>query len=88
MSYANLNELFPTGVLESFSFPNSKLHKAYSNVNRSLLTDDIKNIRVVVNSYVILGSSPGIRPRAEIEMPKLVSRAQELIGLLKQEYPA
>ena len=73
-------------MLESFSFPNSKLREKYRTSNHSLLTDDIKDIQVAVNSYLILANSPGIRPRAEIEMPKLVSTARELIALLKNEY--
>lgn len=87
MSYVNVHEVFPPGELESYSFPNSKLHEAFRNTNRSLLTDEIKDIKIAVNSYLILGSSPGIRPRANIEMPKLVSNARELIALLKEEYP-
>ena len=87
MNYVNIHEIFPVGVLESFSFPNSKLHEAFENTNRSLLTDEIKDIKVAVNSYLMVRSTPGIRPRAEIEMPQLVSNARELITLLKEEYP-
>jgi hypothetical protein len=36
---------------------------------------------------MILANSPGIRPRADIEMPELVSKARELITYLKEEYP-
>ena len=65
----------------------SPIHDVYKDTNLSLLTDDLKDIKVVVNSYLVLGSYYGIRPRAEIEMPKLVAEAQELIAMLKEEYP-
>jgi hypothetical protein len=47
----------------------------------------MKDIKVAANSYLVLGSYYGIRPRAEVEIPKLVAEAQELIALLKEEYP-
>jgi len=47
----------------------------------------MKDIKVVVNSYLVLGGYYGIRPRAEVEMSKLAADAQELIALLKKEYP-
>jgi hypothetical protein len=87
MNYLNLHEIFPVGSVGSFSFPNSNLREAYKNTNRSLLTNNIKDLEVAVNNYLILGNTPGLRPRAEIEMPKLVLNARELIALLKEEYP-
>jgi hypothetical protein len=87
MNYANIDEIFPVGVFEEFSFPNLKLREVYMGTNRTLLTTDIKQVKMAVNSYLNLGRSPGIRPRTEIEMPKLLASARELIALLKQEYP-
>ena len=87
LNYPDLEEVFPVGPVEAFSFPNTKLNEKYGNISRSLLTDDADDIKVVVNSYLNLANSPGLRPRAEIEMPKLVSTARELIALLKEEYP-
>jgi len=87
MNYQNVHEIFGSGSPSSFSFPDSPLHIAYKDTNLSLLTDNMKDIRVVVNSYLILGGYYGIRPRAETEMPKLRANAQELIALLKEEYP-
>jgi len=55
--------------------------------NLSLLTDYINDIKTAVDAYLTLTGRFGIRPRGEIEMPKLISDAQELIGLLKAEYP-
>ena len=44
-------------------------------------------IKVVINSYLILGGYYGIRPRAVAEMPQLETSARELIVLLQEEYP-
>ena len=87
MNYPGVNEYFPVKQLESFSFPDSPLHDVYKDTNLSLLTDNMKDIKVVVNSYLVLGGYYGIRPRAEVEMPKLAADAQGLIALLKEEYP-
>lgn len=86
LNYPDIQEIFPVGPVEAFSFPNTRLNEKYGNMTRSLLTDDADDIKVVVNSYLSLANSPGLRPRAEIEMPKLVSTARELIVLLKEEY--
>ena len=53
----------------------------------ALLTEDLREIRLAVNSYLELGGAYGIRPRMEVEMPKLIADAQELIGMLEAEYP-
>jgi hypothetical protein len=86
LNYLQIQDIFPAGMLEVFDFPNVKLHQAYGDANLRLLTDDIRDVKAAVNAYLILGNAPGIRPRAEIEMPKLVSSAQNLIALLKKEY--
>lgn len=87
MNYPQFFEKFSSKSPDSFSFPNSPLHKAYKDTNLSLLTDDINSVRRVVNNYLILGGHYGIRPRADTEMKMLEERAKELIVLLKQEYP-
>lgn len=87
MNYPGLGEVVPVNEYEEFSFPRSDIHAAYENVHLSLLTDDIEEIRAAVNGYLILADKPGIRPRTENEMPKLIASAQELIALLKAEYP-
>jgi hypothetical protein len=87
MNYQNVHEDFGSGSPMLFSFPDSPFHAAYEDSNLYLLTDNMENIRVVINSYLILGSYYGIRPRAEIEMPRLAANARELIILLKKEYP-
>jgi hypothetical protein len=87
MNYADIHDIFPVGAVESFSFPNSKLEEAYGKFDRPLLTEDLTDIKIAMNGYLILANSPGIRPRAEIEMPQLLRKARELISYLKQEYP-
>jgi hypothetical protein len=87
MNYPGVYEYFPLNQLGSFSFPDSPIHDVYKDANLSLLADDMKDIKVVVNSYLVLGGYYGIRPRVEVEMPKLAADAQELIALLKEEYP-
>ena len=87
MNYPNAKEVFPPRSLPTFSFPDSPFHTAYKNTNLTLLTNDMNDIRRVVNSYLVLGSYYGIRPRADIEMKLLKDRAEELIALLKEEYP-
>jgi hypothetical protein len=87
MNYQNVHQIFGSGSPMSFSFPDSPFHAAYEDTNLSLLTNDMEDIKVVANSYLTLGSYYGIRPRAEIEMPRLAANAKELIELLKDEYP-
>lgn len=87
MNYPNIGEVFPDGEMEYFSFPESQFHETYKNTNFSLLTDDINDIKIAVNSYLVLGGRYGIGPRAEMEMPRLVANASELIELLRADYP-
>ena len=87
MNYQNVSDFFRPSVIPSFSFPESPFHMEYQHTNLPLLTDNMEDIKFVVNRYLTLGSYYGIRPRAEIEMPKLVANAKELIVLLREEYP-
>jgi hypothetical protein len=87
MNYPNVHEVFGSTSPSSFSFPESQFHMTYKDTNLSLLTDNMEDIKVVVNSYVVLGGYYGIRPRADTEMPRLVANARELIVLLKEQYP-
>ncbi len=87
MNYPNVHDIFGASSPSSFSFPESPFHIAYKDTNLSLLTDNMEDIKVVVNSYLTLGGYYGIRPRAENEMPKLAANARDLIVLLKEEYP-
>ncbi len=87
MNYQNVREIFGASSPSSFSFPDSPFHAAYEDSNLYLLTDNLVDIRIVANSYLILGGYYGIRPRSENEMPRLAANAKELIELLKEEYP-
>ena len=87
MNYPDLGFVVPVATAEIFSFPDSNIHAAYKDIHLSLLTDDVDKIMAAVNAYLTLADKPGIRPRTEIEMPKLIANAQELIALLIAEFP-
>jgi hypothetical protein len=87
MNYPNVHEIFGSTSPATFSFPESELHEAYKDTHLSLLTDNMEDIQIAVNSYLILGDYYGIRPRADTEIPRLEADALELITLLKAEYP-
>lgn len=87
MSYPNVYEKFGAKSPSSFSFPESPFHAAYKDTDLALLADSMEDIKLALNSYLILGGYYGIRPRAEGEIPRLVEDARELINLLKLEYP-
>jgi hypothetical protein len=87
MNYPDLHELVGTRERLAFSFPDSEIHRAYEDVHLSLLTDDVEELTTVVNAYLTLADRPGLRPRLYDEMPILIATAEELIGLLKAEFP-
>lgn len=86
MNYPNINEVVAIGEQDYF-FALSQLQQAYKDTDLSLLTDDIEEIKIAVNSFMELGGYMGNRARVEIEMPRLIASARELIGLLNAEYP-
>lgn len=86
MNYPKIHEIFGSTSPSSFSFPESQFHTMYKDTNLSLLTDNMEDIKVVVNTYLALGGYYGIRPRSDTEMPKLAANARELIAMLKEEY--
>lgn len=87
MNYPDVHQIFPSKSPSTFSFPDTPLHEAFRDTDLSLLTDDLNDIQIAVNQYLILGGYYGIRPRADTEMGKLENDAKELIALLKEEYP-
>ena len=87
MNYPDVRNVLGAASPRSFSFPDSAFHTAFEDTNLSLLTDDMNDIKLVVNSYLVLGGYYGIKPRADSEMPDLEANARELIELLKEEYP-
>jgi hypothetical protein len=87
MNYPDLGSVVPVRAEEIFSFPDSNIHTAFKDVHLSLLTDDVDKIWAAANAYFTLADKPGIRPRAEYEIPKLIADVQMLIDLLTAEYP-
>lgn len=67
-----------------FEFPSARLHEIYADTRLPLLIDDVRKVRVMSNKYQ---AAQGMRARSEREIPKLVADANEIIGLLQQEYP-
>jgi hypothetical protein len=87
MNYPDLHEVVGTREKQAFSFPDSTIHRAYEDVQLSLLTNDVKELMAAVNAYLTLADRPGLRPRLYEEMPTLIAAAEELVGLLKAEFP-
>ena len=73
--------------VEYSDFPTPSLHQAYKNMDMPLLTNDFKEVKMVVNNFVDLADTMGLAPRINKEIPDLLARAQELIELLNAEYP-
>jgi hypothetical protein len=85
-NYPNLREVLTAGP-KGYFVPMSQLLQAYEKTDLPLLTDDIKEVRIAVNSFVELGGRMGISSRVKTEIPRLITDAQELIDLLVAEYP-
>jgi Family of unknown function (DUF6090) len=68
----------------SFEFPSPELHSIYADTKLQILTDDIRQVRVMSNKFQ---TAAGMQPRLEHEIPGLVTNAREIIALLRQEYP-
>ena len=58
-------------------------HARYQGPELSLLTNDLKDIKILVNKYDKLLS---LQPRTRSEIPRLTKMAEELIELLTAEY--
>jgi hypothetical protein len=67
-----------------YAFPPTELYDVYSDVELPLLTDDIRRVRAMVNSF---GPLARLKGRGEQEFPALQERARKLIQLLQAEYP-
>ena len=66
------------------SLKNAAYYEEMRNLNKPLVTKDINDIKVLVNEAVQLRAL--IRIRRDIELPRLVKDATELIELLKEDY--
>ncbi len=86
MNYPNLNDVLTVGR-PGYFIPMSQLLQAYENTDLLLLTNDIEQVRIAVNSVLHLGDRMGISSRVGNEMPRLLADAKELIELLDEEYP-
>jgi len=69
---------------ESLEFPSPELHAIYADTRLRILTDDVRQVRVMSNTFQATGE---MKPRVEHEIPTLVANAREIIALLRQEYP-
>jgi len=69
---------------EPFEFPSPELHAIHADTKLQILTDDIRQVRVMSNKFQ---TAAGMQPRLEHEIPTLVANAREIIALLRQEYP-
>lgn len=67
-----------------FVFPDPELHAVHAGVRLPLLTDDIRQVRMMSNRFQ---SAAGMRPRMDRELPKLVADARQIIAMLRKEYP-
>lgn len=67
-----------------YAFPPTELYEVYSDVELELLTDDIRKVRAMVNTFDRLAR---MRARGESEFPALQEQARKLIQLLQAEYP-
>ena len=87
-NYLNLYEfnekLLPNNNFRINDFFESEEYLEAKSVNLDLLTKDIKEIQEMVNRYKILMLY--LRIRTDMELPKLISDAEEIIVLLKQNY--
>jgi len=70
--------------LQPYAFPAKSFHELYQGTDLQLLTDDMNEVRVMVNSFGSLGN---IKAHTDHEIPSLLANAKELIDLLKTEYP-
>jgi hypothetical protein len=68
-----------------YSFPPAELRDTYRDIDLQLLTDEIRELRAMVNCFHDLAEH--VETRHESELPRLKDRARQLIELLKSEYP-
>ena len=77
-NYPNFKELVtrsPKGYFISYS----QILQTFEKTDLPLLTDDIDEVRIAVNSFVELGGRMGISSRVNTEIPRLITDAEELI---------
>ena len=77
-------KLVPKDNVRDYDFFSTQEYKEAKTYDLGLLSENINDVYQVVNSFNILKSYLLIR--SEIELPKHVKAAEELIALLQQEY--
>jgi hypothetical protein len=86
----NNTSVLRQGVVDMDHQPDNN-HEPMNKRELTLLTTDINDVRVAVNSFLELAwgdsGAGAIDGRAENEIPRLQADIRELILLLKQEYP-
>ena len=71
---------------ESFrEFPSTELYQRLAENNTKLVASDIRDVQEMAN--ILIGYRSDLNPRPELEFPKLISMAEELIDLIESEYP-
>ncbi len=71
---------------ESFrEFPSTEIYQRLSENNETLVATDIRDVQEMAN--ILISYRSDLYPRPEIEFPKLITLAQELIDLIEIEYP-
>lgn len=64
---------------------NSMSYKKAKKLNLQILTEDINDIHVLINN--LFNYKGNLQTRSEVELPRLISNAQEIIDEIKSEYP-
>jgi hypothetical protein len=71
---------------ESFrKFPSTELYQRVKTNNTTLVATDMRDVQEMAN--ILISYRSDLYPRPEIEFPRLISLAQELIDLIEIEYP-
>lgn len=70
---------------ESFrEFPSTELYQRLEENNTKLVATDIRDVQEMAN--ILISYRSDLYPRPEIEFPRLITLAQELIDLIESEY--
>ena len=82
-SNATDDENFPATLLE---FPSTELFRRVEQNGDTLICQDERELQRMVN--VMISYANDLNPRPDIELPKLMESARNLIELIELEYPA
>ena len=65
-------------------FPDPELHALHADLRLPLLTDDIRQVRMMSNKFQ---AAAGMRVRMDSELPRLVADARQIVVMLRKQYP-